>query len=47
MLFNSDFPLTLEKNAFFSIEFVVEQVLRKNRCFFDPSREIFEKKSIC
>jgi len=35
VLFNSDFPLTLEKNTFFSIEFVVEQVLRKNRCFFD------------
>jgi len=47
VLFNSDFPLTLEKNAFFSIEFVVEQVLRKNRCFFDPSREIFEKNRSC
>jgi len=39
--------LTLEKNGFFSIEFVVEQVIRKNQCFFDPSREIFEKKSTC
>jgi len=46
VLFNSDFPLTLEKNTFFSIEFVVEQVLRKNRCFFDLKMMNFGKKSV-